>query len=131
MKNEKRISLGVVIVTYNRKELLKECIKACQTQSVKFSKIIIVNNHSTDGTKVYLDSLDDPQLKVIHSKENLGGAGGFHLALKIAQQYPLDYVLLIDDDAILNKNYNKYIVEYMNKDEKNICGYSGCVKTNN
>lgn len=35
------MKLGVVIVTYNRLDLLKECIEACINQEEKFSKIMI------------------------------------------------------------------------------------------
>ena len=128
MTNKKNIQLGVVIVTYNRKELLKECIEACFQQTVKFSKIIVVNNNSTDGTKEYLDSLKNKNLIVIHSKENLGGAGGFHLAIKEASSLDLDYLLIIDDDAIIDKKYNEYIIPYMNNDE-GVLAFSGVVKT--
>ena len=38
------MKLGVVIVTYNRLELLKECIEACLNQTIPFEKIFIVNN---------------------------------------------------------------------------------------
>ena len=38
------MKLGVVIVTYNRIELLKECISNCINQILKFDKIIIINN---------------------------------------------------------------------------------------
>ena len=46
--------IACVIVTYNRLDLLKECVDACLNQTVKFSDIIIVNNASTDGTSKYL-----------------------------------------------------------------------------
>lgn len=39
-----KMKYGVVIVTYNRLELLKECIENCIRQTIPFEKIIIVNN---------------------------------------------------------------------------------------
>ena len=41
---------GVVIVTFNRKLLLNECIECVLNQSRRFDEIIIVDNCSTDGT---------------------------------------------------------------------------------
>ena len=120
------MKLGVVIVTYNRLELLKECIIACEEQSEKFEKVIVINNASTDGTKEYLESLNYENLKIINSTENLGGAGGFHLGIEKAIDYDLDYLLLIDDDAILACNYNEEILKNM---EADIYAYSGSVKT--
>lgn len=124
------MKLGVVIVTYNRLHLLKECICACVNQTYKFEKIFIINNASTDGTKEYLNELKYENLEIIDSKENLGGAGGFSIGVEHSLKYSLDYLLLIDDDAILDKNYNEEIVKYMEKKDKTICAYSGIVKTN-
>lgn len=123
------MKLGVVIVTYNRLELLKECVDACINQTKKFSKIYIVNNASTDGTKEYLDSLKNKSIHIVHSDKNLGGAGGFYLGLKEASISDLDYLLIIDDDAIIDKYYNENIHVHMLKNEKNIVGYSGSVLT--
>lgn len=124
------MKLGVVIVTYNRINLLKECIDACINQSEKFEKIFVVNNASTDGTTEYLEKINTENIEIITLPENIGGAGGFHKGMEQAQQYDLDYLLLIDDDAILDCNYNKEIVKYM-KQNDNIYAFSGTVKTNN
>lgn len=124
------MKLGTIIVTYNRISLLKECIEACISQSVKFEKIFVVNNASTDGTTEYLEQLNAENIEIITLAENLGGAGGFYKGIELAQKHDLDYVLLIDDDAILDCNYNQEIVKYMQQDN-NIFAYSGTVKTNN
>lgn len=119
--------LGVVIVTYNRLELLKECIYNCINQSYKFNKIIIVNNASSDGTEEYLRHLTYDNVVIVTSKENFGGAGGYYLGVKEAKKYNLDYLLFIDDDAIIDEDYNKNIV---NAITSNVYAYSGTVKTN-
>ena len=43
------MKFGVIIVTYNRLELLKECINCVLGQTVPFSRVCIVDNHSSDG----------------------------------------------------------------------------------
>jgi rhamnopyranosyl-N-acetylglucosaminyl-diphospho-decaprenol beta-1,3/1,4-galactofuranosyltransferase len=45
------MQVTAVIVTYNRFELLKECIAAVKVQTYKPSSILVVNNNSTDGTE--------------------------------------------------------------------------------
>lgn len=72
--------VAVTVVTYNRLNLLKECLQALRRQTIK-ADIIIVNNGSTDGTKEYLDSKEG--IFVIH-QENLGGAGGFYAGTRQA-----------------------------------------------
>lgn len=125
------MKLGVVIVTYNRLDLLKECVNACLKQTVKFSDIFIVNNASTDGTSKYLNKLNREEVHIINSKTNLGGAGGFYLGIKAANKYDLDYLLIIDDDAIIDFKYNENILPYMQNESSDIFAFSGTVKTNN
>ena len=122
------MKLGVVIVTFNRLKLLHECLEACLNQSYPFQEIFIVNNASTDGTAEYLKEINNPKVKVFTSQKNLGGSYGFYVGVKHYEKTKLDYVVLIDDDAILDKNYNQFIVKYMS-DNLGISGYSGVVKT--
>ena len=127
------MKLGVVIVTYNRIKLLKECINACMQQTYKFSSIIIVNNCSTDGTSDYLQSLKSSIYTIINLDKNLGGAGGFYEGIKKAIELDnIDYLLIIDDDAIVEKNFNKEIykaIENAKKSKEKILAYSGVVMT--
>lgn len=89
--------VAVVIVTFNRLVLLKECISALRAQTYSNFDIIVVNNGSTDGTKDFLDSESD--LIVIH-QDNCGGAGGFYAGQKYMYDHPeYDAVLLMDDDG--------------------------------
>ena len=50
LKEMNRDSVCAVVVTYNRKELLIECLKALKNQSRHLNAIYIVDNASTDGT---------------------------------------------------------------------------------
>ena len=65
-----------VIVTYNRLDALK--ITVPNSLAEPFSKVVVVNNASTDGTREWLESLQDPRLELIHCEVNGGGAGGFN-----------------------------------------------------
>lgn len=67
------MNIIAVVVTYNRRELLKRNI-ACLRLNTPVSSIVVVNNGSTDGTGAWLDEQED--LTVIH-QENVGGSGGF------------------------------------------------------
>lgn len=121
------MKFGAIIVTYNRIELLKECIDCCYQQSLSFENIVVINNASTDGTKEYLKELEleKDNIKCITLNENIGGAGGFYTGIKEILEYDIDYVLLIDDDAMICENYIDTINNYIQ-----ICklpAYSGTV----
>ena len=98
--------ISAVVVTYNRIELLKECLTSYINQTRLPDKIIVVDNASTDGTREYLDTWkndndEKTKIHVIHLSENKGGSGGFHEGLKTALELNSDWVCVADDDAIL------------------------------
>ncbi|MGT2926492.1 glycosyltransferase family 2 protein [Streptococcus cuniculipharyngis] len=89
-----------LVVTYNRKELLLECVNALLAQETNCD-ILIVDNKSTDGTEEALAPyLAAGQIDYINTGENLGGAGGFNFALKEGASRDYDYFWLMDDDTI-------------------------------
>lgn len=120
------MNAGVIIVTYNRKELLKECLDCVMNQTLPFSCVCIVDNHSIDGTEEYLKQFrdafprttdgqtgatgsertpDSPIFKIFRLSSNRGGAGGFSYGLKKMAESSCDWLLLIDDDAMLRPDY--------------------------
>lgn len=94
-----------IIVTYNRKLLLQECIEALLAQSYSCD-ILIIDNNSTDGTKDFIDSKYKNNKRIIYHcmPENLGGAGGYNFGLREACKYEYDYFWLMDDDCITNSD---------------------------
>lgn len=116
---------SVVIVTYNRLELLRECLSQCFLQSVPFKEILVVDNNSSDGTGEYLEGLSaaNKNLTILCLPENTGGAGGFFEGLRSVDKNT-DYILLLDDDAVIDKDYIKNIEPYITE---GIQAYSGTV----
>ena len=85
-----------VIVTYNRQQLLSNCITALQNQTRKVDKILVINNGSTDETSSWLKS----QESIDHiSQENVGSAGGFYTGIKTAYEKGYNWMWLMDDDG--------------------------------
>ena len=100
------MNICAVIVTFNRKELLKESIEAVVNQTVKVKEIQIIDNHSTDGTISLLNNLKNKynNLNYISLKKNIGGAGGFNIGINEAVRKNSDYIWIMDDDTIPNKD---------------------------
>ncbi|MGY4615512.1 rhamnopyranosyl-N-acetylglucosaminyl-diphospho-decaprenol beta-1,3/1,4-galactofuranosyltransferase [Bradyrhizobium sp. USDA 4472] len=92
--------IACALVTFNRLELLKGALAAASGQSRTPERIFIINNASTDATRDYLDALSDPRVTPIHTSTNLGGAGGFRLAVDLAAANGFDAVWLFDDDGM-------------------------------
>lgn len=106
------MKIAAVVVTYNRLNLLKECINAIRNQTHKVDEIIVINNSSTDGTLEWLEEQKD--LTVI-TQENLGGAGGFYTGIKTAYEKGYDWIWCMDDDAKPLKNSLQIKVEFLEK----------------
>ena len=92
-----------VIVTYNRKDLLHECIEALLHQDYDNCHILVVDNASTDGTEESIKKyLKIDKFKYYNTGENLGGAGGFNYGMKKAYELGCDFVWVMDDDCIVH-----------------------------
>jgi len=93
-----------LIVTFNRKKLLCECLIAILNQSKMPDKIVVIDNASTDGTKELFDSGErfaDSRIQYELMDKNTGGAGGFFEGIKRVYS-ECDYIWLMDDDTIPN-----------------------------
>lgn len=100
-----------VVVTYNRKALLRECLDSLLTQTRALDHILVVNNASTDGTEQVLAS-EYPSVQVISLPENTGGAGGFHTGMKWALEERFDWVWVMDDDIRLRPDALEVMLRY-------------------
>lgn len=91
-------SVCAVIVTYNRKALLRECLSGLKRQSRPLEGILVINNVSTDGTDAML-AAEFPDVTVMSMQSNLGGAGGFKVGMQAAYDHGYGWIWVMDDDA--------------------------------
>lgn len=121
------LSYTTVIVTFNRKEAIRNALLKQFKQTYPAQKIIVVDNASTDGTYEYIeDIINDNQDKVryLKLKENLGGSGGFYYGMKAALQENTDLIAISDDDASYDKDYFEKIIHVAEQKPKTMafCG---------
>lgn len=97
------------IVTYNRLDSLKRVLSCLKGQTYPIDKILVVNNDSTDGTREWLDSVDD--ISVLH-QDNVGGAGGFHTGVKWCYEQGADWIWMMDDDVYPQLDCLSHLMRY-------------------
>ncbi len=112
--------VNAVVVTYNRKALLEECITALLNQTYKLNKIIIIDNASTDGTTELLkERYNIPEIETFTLNKNTGGAGGFYYGTKKAVK-DADWVWEMDDDTIPADNALEELLKAKEKINENV-----------
>lgn len=130
--------IAAVVVTYNRKDLLGECLDALLKQTYSLNAVYVIDNGSTDGTDVYLlerglirpasdgaglppqttrtvgvPGFADRHLDVhyVRMPENTGGAGGFHEGIKRAVEAGSHWLWVMDDDLLPSADALERLVE--------------------
>lgn len=111
------MNIVAIVVTYNRKKLLKECLESLLEQTLKLDKIIIIDNNSTDNTFEYLKEKGILENKSIYYKKlnkNIGGAGGFYEGIKLSQKFNPEWIWIMDDDTIPKNNCLEKLIDAKN-----------------
>lgn len=105
-----------VVVTYNRKALLREGLHSLLRQTRPLDAILVVDNHSTDGTAEMLSG-EFPQVERLRLAENLGGSGGFHHGIRWAHQHGFDWLWVMDDDIEMFPDTLEYMLAWTHLSE--------------
>lgn len=116
-----KLQIACVVVTFNRKELLAECLSAIDRQTFKPHTVFIVDNASTDGTqsliseKGFKDSIvHGVHFQYILLPTNQGGAGGFYTGMKAAHDAEIfDAVWVMDDDGLPDAHCLENLVKHL------------------
>ena len=113
--------IAAIVVTYNRRDKLINCIKSLIAQKGGRPDIIIIDNASTDGTRDALESyISEGSIIYKNTERNIGGAGGFEIGCREAVGLGYKYLWLMDDDCVpdetalleLKKAHNKLSGRY-------------------
>lgn len=110
---------AAVVVTYNRKELLTDCLQHIKSQTEP-ADIIVVDNASTDGTSdLFVENTEG--LLYFNTGANLGGAGGFNYGMRKACELGYEFVWIMDDDTMPEPTAHEKLLEA----DKKLCGEYG------
>lgn len=104
------MDLSVVIVNYNVKYFLMQCLRSLQSATNNISsEIFVVDNASSDGSIEYLQPRF-PGVTFIQNKENLGFAKANNIAIQMSKG---KYVLLLNPDTIVGNDSIAKCIELM------------------
>ncbi|MCE5324495.1 glycosyltransferase family 2 protein [bacterium] len=103
------MSVSIIIVSYNTKDLLKDCLNSLIASQTGDYDIWIVDNASTDGSADMVES-DYPNVNLIRSTKNLGFGRANNLA---ALKSDADYIMLLNPDTVLTCDLLGPMVRYL------------------
>lgn len=106
--------VSIIIVNWNGKNLLKECLTSLSKQEYHPIEIIVVDNGSTDGTVNYLKKYFS-KVKIISLNKNFGFAGGNNEGYKYTKG---EYVLFLNNDTKVEKNFLVELINIMESNKK-------------
>ena len=95
-----RETVAVVVVTFNRADLLRRMLAGLAALTRQPDAVIVVDNASVDHTRQVIEEAGNAGLLAIHEDRNLGGAGGFHRGVREAYDRGYDRIWLMDDDVV-------------------------------
>jgi len=117
------LDLSIIIVNYNTKEFLKNCLTSILSSiDGKLNyEVIVVDNCSSDNSSEMVRK-EFPKVKLIANKNNVGFSKANNQGVKISQKSR--YVLFLNPDTIMQKNTIEKMVEFM--DENKGVGAATC-----
>jgi GT2 family glycosyltransferase len=106
--------LGIVICNFNKVDYLKGCLETLyKSDFEKLSyDVIVVDNASTDGSSKFVKD-NYPQIILLQNETNSGGSGGFDRGIRYAMQKEYGYVVLLDNDILLEENTLLNLFKYI------------------
>lgn len=107
--------VAIIILNWNNYEDTKECLESVENITYPNYKVFVVDNGSTDGSGERLAG-DFPYFKFIWNEKNLGFSAGNNMGIKQALRSKADYVMLLNNDTIVDPGMLMPLVERMDAD---------------
>jgi GT2 family glycosyltransferase len=113
------MSVSIIIINYNQKNLLKVCLKGILRVAPKIDyEIIIVDNCSNLKQQEEIKKLiflDKNRIKIFFNQKNIGFGAGCNVGIKKSKG---DYILILNPDIAILENSIESLVKFMEENKK-------------
>lgn len=114
---EKCPKVFIVILNYNGQAVLKKCLRSVFKNNYLNFEVVLVDNNSTDGSFEQA-KVDFSKAHFIKNQENLGFSAGNNLGIRFALERMADYVLLLNNDTEVEKDFLTQLITVGEKNPK-------------
>jgi GT2 family glycosyltransferase len=109
-------SVAILIINWNGYALTKDCLESLKAIDYGNFKTVLVDNGSVDGSGEKLKN-EFPEIELVASHENLGFTGGNNLGIKWALDRSFDYVLLLNNDTVVEPDFLQPLVLFLDQNK--------------
>lgn len=102
------LKVSIVILNYNGKHLIAECVDSVLSQTYSNVEIIIVDNGSTDGSVELIEAQYGRHITMIKNDANVGFAEGNNIGISASSGY---YIALLNNDAVADSHWIEELVK--------------------
>ena len=110
--------VAIIIINWNGKHLLEECLTSAENQDYDNYKIIFVDNGSKDKSIEFVEE-KFPKVEIISLDKNTGFAKGNNVGIhKAFEDLKIEYIALLNNDAMTEKSWLSEMVKVIKQDNK-------------
>lgn len=109
----------VIILNYNSRDTIKNCLESVFYSDYKNFEVVVVDNNSTDGSFELAKGIF-PKFHFIKNEKNLGFAAGNNIGIRFALEKMTDYIFLLNNDAVLEKDTLSKLIRVAEKENYGI-----------
>jgi len=101
LKRLKRVA--VVILNWNRKDMLLDCIAHVKLLNYPVDRIVVVDNASADGSSAAVRNIH-PDVLLVQNERNYGAQEGKNIGLRKALEFQVECIFMVDNDIVVDKD---------------------------
>ena len=107
--------VDIIVINWNNKADTIACLDSLKSLNYPDFKIIVIDNGSTDDSVIGIKKAY-PSITLIENRKNLGFSGGNNVGIRLALNDGADYVLLINNDTVVDSGFLGELIRVVESD---------------
>lgn len=109
--------VSIIVLNWNGLKDTIECLESLKKITYPNYEVIVVDNGSKGNDADVLEEKYGDYIELIRNRENLGFTGGNNVAMRTVVERGINYVLILNNDVVVEKNFLEPLIEDILRDE--------------